>query len=271
VKRFAIEQNKKNTVLLSVVFGEEVLPSLEELVVFVKGVPRVTKRQPVSGLQGSIRIDGEASIPIAIHDLQSFREWARSDEYPQRGEFCWLGNIFWADLSMEEAYTHGSVKTECSSVIHRICKAKDLGKVFVDAMRVSSPKANLSCEPDVMFVAHETFETGAIREIEGSKPGSVIEFEGAPDLVVEIVSDSSTEKDVELLPDSLFAAGVKEYWLIDAREEKILFEIHRRGPTSFVKAPVRSGKVRSRVLGHAFRLDRTIDRGGRPTYDLSYC
>ncbi len=246
------------------------VPSSEDLIVFVKGVPRVTKTKPESGLQGSIRIDGEATIPIGIRDLQSFREWARSDDYPERGDFCWIGNIFWADLSMEEAYTHGLVKTECASVIQSICKAKDLGEVYIDRMRVSHPGANLSCEPDVMFVAHESFEMGAIREIEGSKPGSVIEFEGTPDLVVEIVSESSEEKDLELLPDRLFAAGAKEYWLIDVRKEKILFDIFRRGPKSLVKSPVRSGKVRSGVLGHAFRLDRAINRRGRPTYTLSY-
>jgi len=235
--------------------------------VCVKSIPRLTK--PASALQGSIRIDGEVSVPIGIHDLQSFREWARSDDYPERGDFCWIGNIFWADLNLEEAYTHSLVKTECSAVIHDVCAVKDLGEVFIGATRFSHPEAKLSCEPDVMFVAHESFESGVIRDVEG-KTGNVIEFEGAPNLVVEIVSDSSKEKDLEVLPDRLFVAGVKEYWLIDARKDKILFEIFRRGPKSFVKTPVRSGKVRSQVLGYAFELVRTINRRGRPTYRLSY-
>jgi len=236
--------------------------------VFVKSVSRIAKHE--TRLHGSIRINGTASVPIGIHDLQSFREWARSDDYPERGDFCWLGNIFWVDLSMEEAFTHGAVKTELVTVINSICKAKDLGKVFVDAMRVSNPDANLSCEPDVMLVLYESFASGAVRQIEGSKPGSVIEFEGAPDLIVEIISDSSEEKDLELLPERLFTAGVKEYWVVDARAEKLLFEIYRRGPKSFVKSPMRSGRVRSQVLGYAFKLTRGLDRGGLPTYELAY-
>jgi Uma2 family endonuclease len=236
--------------------------------VFVKSIPRLTK--PQTGVQGSIRIDGEVSIPIGIHNLQSFREWARSEEYPERGDFCWLGNIFWADLNMEEAYTHGKVKSRIGAVIDAICEAKDLGDVYVDRMRISHPEANLSCEPDIMFVAHESFESGAIREIEGKKQANIIEFEGAPDVVVEILSTSSEEKDLELLPGRLFAAGVKEYWLVDARGEQVSFEIFRRGPKGFVKTPQRSGKVRSQVFGYSFQLSRKMNRRGRPDYKLTY-
>jgi Uma2 family endonuclease len=34
--------------------------------------------------------------------------------------------------------------------------------------------------------------------------------EGGPDLVVEIVSDSSEEKDLDRLPRAYFSAGVRE-------------------------------------------------------------
>jgi Uma2 family endonuclease len=238
------------------------------VIVFVKSIPRLTR--PQTGLQGSIRINGEVSIPIGIHNLQSFRDWARSDDYPQRGDFCWLDDIFWVDLSMEDAYTHGLVKTAFAAVIYGFCAAADLGDVYVDRMRVSHPEANLSCEPDVVFVAHESFESGAIREVEGAKEANIIEFEGTPDLVVEILSDSSEEKDIELLPGRLFAAGVKEYWLVDARGEQVSFDIFRRGPKGFVKMPRRSEKVRSQVFGYSFQLSRGMNRRGRPTYTLTY-
>jgi Uma2 family endonuclease len=236
--------------------------------VVVKNTSRFA--DPPTALQASIRIDGEASVPRGINDLQTFREWARSDDYPERGDFCWLGNIFWVDLSMEEARTHGLVKTEYVAVIHAICAAKELGEVYADRMRVSHPEADLSCEPDVMFVSYESFEAGAIREIEGAEPGSAIEFEGAPDVSVEIVSNSSEEKDRELLPQRLFAAGVKEYWLVDVRGEQVSFEIFRRGARGFVKTPYRSGKVRSAVFGCSFRLMKSINRRGRLVYKLLY-
>jgi Uma2 family endonuclease len=53
-------------------------------------------------------------------------------------------------------------------------------------------------------------------------------LEVAPDLIVEIVSDTSVRKDTERLPVSYFAAGVGEFWLIDARRDPLEFLIHRR-------------------------------------------
>jgi len=158
----------------------------------------------------------------------------------------------------------------CSSDWRAINVAEDLGDVYCEAMRLRETEADLSFEPDIMFIAHESFESGRVREIRGKKKDSVVQFEGAADAVVEILSDSSEVKDLELLPKQLYAAGVKEYWLVDARGDNIAFDIFRRGPTSFVKAPRRSGKVRSQVFGYWFQLSRKMNRRGRPTYKLSY-
>jgi hypothetical protein len=49
------------------------------------------------------------------------------------------------------------------------------------------------------------------------KPGGFIEVEGAADLVVEILSDSSVGKDTRRLPEAYAKAGVGELWLVDAR------------------------------------------------------
>lgn len=228
------------------------------------------RTEPILGEKGSIFVDGEVCIPPGINDLDSFREWARSDNYPKRGDYCWLNGVFWVDLSMEDAYTHGLVRTAVVKTLETINEERDLGDVYDDTMRVSEANSDLSCEPDVLFASHETFESGALREIAGKKKGSVVEFEGAPDLVVEIVSDSSERKDLSILPDQLFAAGVKEYWLIDARGEHPFLDIFRRGPIGFLKVPIRSKKVRSSVFGCSFQLTRTINRRGRPKYRLLY-
>jgi Uma2 family endonuclease len=55
--------------------------------------------------------------------------------------------------------------------------------------------------------------------------GDYIEILGSPDLVVEIVSDSSVRKDTTLLRDAYWKAGVREYWLFDARGAEIRFDI----------------------------------------------
>ena len=54
-----------------------------------------------------------------------------------------------------------------------------------------------------------------------------MELEG-PDLVVEIVSDSSVTKDTQRLPLSYWQAGVTEYWLVDVGGERLSFQIYSR-------------------------------------------
>lgn len=232
----------------------------------MKEVARVVKTAapPQSGLV----IDGQARIPPGIDSLEAFRRWARSDAYPERGDFCWLNGLFWADLSMEELYTHNQVKTEYTSVLHLLSKQDRKGYVCADRMRVSHVGADLSCEPDLMYVSFASLDAGLIREIESDV--GVIEFEGTPDMVLEILSKSSESKDLSLLPERYFAAGVKEYWLVDVRGAGVEFEIFRRGPKGFVATPRRKGMIRSKIFGKSFALERTTDRRGRPAFTLSY-
>ena len=73
-----------------------------------------------------------------------------------------------------------------------------------------------------------SLEAGRVKEVAAAsgKPGRYVELEGTPDLVVEIVSDSSARKDRERLPRLYAAAGVPELWLVDARGEALGFEVH---------------------------------------------
>jgi hypothetical protein len=100
-------------------------------------------------------------------------------------------------------------------------------------------------------------------------PDSYIEVEGAPDLVVEIVSDSSVGKDTKRLPALYFKAGVRELWLIDARRDPLVFKIHRRGKSGFVAMPTDAdGFQRSSVMDCRSRLHRRRDRRGWPLFEL---
>ncbi len=231
---------------------------------FMKSSPRVAGID--SGQRGSITIAGDAQIPAGINTLEAFRRWTRSKQFPRHGKFFWLGGVLWMDLKMEEASTHGLVKTAIATALNQISADEELGEVYIDSMRISHVEADLSCEHDVMFVSYESLNAGTIREVPG-KTG-VVEFEGSADAVVEIVSKSSEFKDVQELPARLFAAGVKEYWLVDARGPAISFTIYRRGAKRFVKTPERDGRIPSKVFGHSFQLTRKINRFGRPTYKL---
>jgi Uma2 family endonuclease len=66
-----------------------------------------------------------------------------------------------------------------------------------------------------------------------------------------------------------FAAGVSEYWLIDARSDEIEFRLLARGEAGWRDVePDSDGYYRSDVLGGTFRLTRDLNRVGGFRYEL---
>ena len=174
-------------------------------------------------------------------------------------------------MSPEDLFTHNTLKMEIGRALATIAKASGLGYVFGDRARVSSPAAGLSVEPDVVFLSYESIQQQRVRLVPNAsqEAGRYMEIEGPPDLVVEIVSDSSTTKDTRRLPPAYHRAGVRELWLIDAQREQLLFQIHHHGPAAFDPAPADAeGFQTSLVFGREFRLLRHRDQQGQWMYDL---
>ena len=107
-------------------------------------------------------------------------------------------------------------------------------------------------------------------EVEGTVGGQV---EGAADLVVEILGDSSVGKDTHRLPEAYAQAGVGELWLIDARrcgsgDEQPEFRLLTLQAGRFAAAAEIAGRPVSPSLGGTVRLTKTITQRGLPRYDL---
>ena len=66
-----------------------------------------------------IQFEDKVRIP-GITDLEAFRRWARSDQFPERGRFAFLRDEVWVDLSMEQAFTHNRVKTRSNGILDEI-------------------------------------------------------------------------------------------------------------------------------------------------------
>src|ERR1700733_12956080 len=158
------------------------------------------------GLDDSLQIPGQA------RDLAGFRAWAVSPRFPERGRIDFLAGDLEVDMSPEDLLTHGLVKTEIAAVLQFLVARRGLGEVYIDRARISSPAADLSVEPDIVVVLWEALDSGRLCYIPAAsgKPRRYIEMEGAPDLVVEILSDSSVRKDLVRLPPLYAAAGVPE-------------------------------------------------------------
>lgn len=211
-------------------------------------------------------VNGRIQIPASVTDFESFRQWCRSPEYPERGDVFWLNGVIWVSDEMEQAFTHNLIKTAITAVLTVLVQHLKTGHIFGDRMRLTHPAVGLSCEPDLMYIAFDSFTAGRVRPIPAAT-GGVIEFEGAPDMVLEVASDSSEAKDANLR-DLYFAAGVTEYWVVDARGTAVRFDILRRGPRGFVTTPRRNGRLRSAVFGRTFQLLADTDPLGNPTFRL---
>ncbi|HEY4564421.1 MAG TPA: Uma2 family endonuclease [Thermoanaerobaculia bacterium] len=211
--------------------------------------------------------------PQATRDLAGFRAWAVSPQFPERGRIDFLAGDLEVDMSPEDLLNHGVVKTEISTILQSMVAHTGLGQVYVDRARISSPRADLSAEPDVVVVFWETLDSGRLRYIPAAsgEPGCYIEMEGAPDVVVEVVSNSSERKDRVRLPPLYAAAGIPELWLVDVRKNAIRFEIRRLGPDGYeTVTPDAKGWRSSPRLGRRFRLARQKMRSGRWIYRLEH-
>lgn len=210
---------------------------------------------------------GKLHIPLGIDDLASFRRWVRSDEFPKEGRICFLQGEVWVDMSREQFYSHNQVKTEFTRVISTLVKSERLGPWCSDGMRLSNPNAELSCVPDGFFFYHQSLDSGRIRPIEGAE-GGCVEFEGTPDMALEVVSDSSEKKDSQMLHERYWKAGITEYWIVDARDDRLEFEVFKHGPKGYIGTRKQSGWAKSKVFGKSFRLMRQHDQRGNSEYTL---
>jgi len=219
----------------------------------------------------TVIFEERVEIPLNIRSLADFRRWALSADFPQCGRIDFVEGRIEVDMSPEDFFCHGILKTEILGVLYRLVKGTQQGHLVCDRTRVSSLEADLSSEPDIVYISHDALAAGRARLVQNSTgaPGRYVELEGAPDIVVEIVSDSSIKKDTQRLPAAYFKAGVREFWLVDARGQTPLFVIHQPGDSGYHPVPVDAdGFQKSVVFKRGFRLDGTRDNQGHWVFDL---
>src|SRR5262249_10387895 len=219
------------------------------------------------GRMSTVVVADQVRIPSWVNDLESFRRWSQSDDYPERGWVSFLDGEIWVDTHMEQLFSHNQVKTCFTGTLWRLAQAEERGYYFSDRALLIHEGANLSTEPDGTFCAYEAVEEGRVRLVEGIEEGYV-ELEGTPDMVLEIVSTYSVRKDTEVLRKLYWRAGISEYWLVDARKSPLQFDILRRTARGYAAARRQRGWLTSRVFERSFLLDTEPDRLGHPRYTL---
>lgn len=109
---------------------------------------------------------------------------------------------------------HDSLTKFLISVLMFYVQTKNLGKIHGEPyqMKMRFDDKVKGREPDIFFVATENFDR--IKEQY---------FEGAADLVIEVISPESIIRDTEDKFEEYEMAGVKEYWIINPNRRTAIF------------------------------------------------
>lgn len=229
------------------------------------------EKAAASEVREAVAVYDALEVPPTALLLEGFREWSRSGDFPESGRIDYLAGEVESEMSPEDLYTHGTVKTAIVAELFTCIARPNLGFVFADSTRVSSPLSDLSAEPDVVVVLLASFEQRKVRHVPAvaKGPGRFVELEGAPDLVVEILSDSSVEKDTRRLPPLYAAAGVGELWLIDARGSELRLDVKTLESGAYRDVlPDSERWSRSQLLSASVRLSRRAMPNSGWLYEL---
>lgn len=121
---------------------------------------------------------------------------------------------------------------------------KKIGQFFTAPYDVYLDEANAGIQPDLLFVSNE--RNFVIRENNG--------IVGAPDLVVEILSKGTMNKDRGDKQEIYEQFAIREYWIVDPQNRSI--EVYRMEENRYrlFNSAVEEGIIKSSVLPD-FELD----------------
>src|SRR5437764_2932395 len=114
---------------------------------------------------------GQIRVPEWVVDIDSFRRWTDSDDFPREGRIWWLCGEVWADMSKEQIFTHLVVKNEISFTLTGIVKLEKKGLFIPDGLLLSNFAADICGNPDGTFLSNDTLSSDRIRLIEGKEGG----------------------------------------------------------------------------------------------------
>ena len=132
-------------------------------------------------------------------------------------------------------FAHQSIVMNLAVILRDHVRRNNLGVVLVAPFDVVLSEEDV-VQPDVLYISNER------RSILTEKNA-----QGAPDLVVEVLSPGTAERDRELKRKLYARFGVREYWIVDPQNQSIqVLGPGRRGLES--RSVLTEGVMRSNLL-----------------------
>ncbi len=131
---------------------------------------------------------------------------------------------------------HGRAEPRFAHIVLNYLDEHPVADVFLET-DVLLPDGNDIVRPDVCVIRNERLHMAGERIIRG-----------APDLVAELLSDSTAQRDLGVKSERYLASGVHEYWLPDPRDQSLRVR-HRVEKRGFPKwEEVRGASLESRLF-----------------------
>jgi len=131
---------------------------------------------------------------------------------------------------------HQSISMRLELKLATFVLEKDLGMVYYAPIDVYLGEKE-TYQPDIIFIAKDRRHI-----IEPAK------INGAPDLVIEILSPSTAYYDLKEKFKVYARQGVKEYWIVDPNDQSIEVYQGEEGKFKQTQRIEKEGKVKSKVL-----------------------
>lgn len=148
---------------------------------------------------------------------------------------------------------HQRISRDLLFLLLQHLKEHPLGEVFVAPFDVLLSDSDIVV-PDLLYVSHERARLVTSKNLQGP-----------PDLVVEILSPGTRNRDLHLKRDLYERVGVTEYWLVDL-DRDVVMVLRRRGEGRF-DSPDERSRASHDVLdtpllpGLAIAVDRLLASG----------
>jgi len=104
---------------------------------------------------------------------------------------------------------HQRVLLNLLAALHRHVTESNVGEVFVSPFDVVLSNVDVF-EPDILFIRAERIDIVTKANVQG-----------APDIVIEVLSESTRRKDETKKLDRYERSGVSEYWIVDPMEDAV--------------------------------------------------
>ena len=143
------------------------------------------------------------------------------------------GELF---MSPAPSIKHQRILRKLSFIINEYVNKNDLGEIFFAPCDIIFSNINI-VQPDLIFISKENYQIL-----------TDLNIQGAPDLLIEILSPSTKENDRIFKKHIYERFGVKEYWIVDPESETVeIWELKNKKFQLAVKAD-KNQLIKSQLL-----------------------